>query len=216
MLRHVPTPTTQQQGLSLVELMIALVAGLIVSGAAVALVVSVMKSNADTIRATRLTQELRTTAELISRELGRARGVEDPVANVGLPSANMISQCNTITVTATCVRYAYDCHATTAGVLDSATYRSIGQAGTTIRMVTSTPSSPTSVTPACPTASDGVQLSSNSIAIESVVFTPTGASVDTNDYTLTIKGKFANDPSATSPLERTITQEVQVRSAAVQ
>jgi prepilin-type N-terminal cleavage/methylation domain-containing protein len=213
MLRHVSTPAARQAGFSLVELMIALVAGLIVSGAAVALVVSIMKSNADTIRATRLTQELRTTAEVISRELGRARGVQDPVANVGTPSANMVNECNTITATTSCIRYGYDCHADSAGVFDSGTFRSIGLVGTTIRMVNdATATAP----PACPTTSTPTQLNSNSIQIESMVFTPTGASVTNNDYTLTIKGKFSNDPSATSPLERTIVQEVQVKSAAVQ
>jgi prepilin-type N-terminal cleavage/methylation domain-containing protein len=212
MLRHVPR-STAQQGLSLVELMIALVAGLIVSGAAVALVVSIMKSNADTIRATRLTQELRTTAELISRELSRARGVQDPVANVGTPTAAMVNECSTITTTATCIRYGYDCHADSAGAFDSGVFRSIGRVGSTVRMDTST-----SAMPACPTASTGVQLSSDSIAITSVSFTPaTGvAEANTNDYTLTLIGKFSNDPSLTSPLKRTITQEVQVKSAAVQ
>ena len=70
------------RGFSLIELMVAMVAGLLVSGAAIALIVAMIKSNAETIRATRLTQELRTTAEVIARNLRRARSVTDPIANV--------------------------------------------------------------------------------------------------------------------------------------
>ena len=43
---------TFQRGVSLIELMIAMVAGLIVTGAAVALIVAMIKSNAETIKAT--------------------------------------------------------------------------------------------------------------------------------------------------------------------
>jgi hypothetical protein len=65
--------------------------------------------------------------------------------------------------------------------------------------------------PACPTASDGVQLSSNSVIVETM-----DLAGGTSDYTLTLKGKFANDPTPATPLRRSFAQEVQVRSAVVQ
>ena len=53
-------PTMQfrnsQRGVTLIEMMIALVVGLLVSAAALALVASIVKSNADTVRATRLSR----------------------------------------------------------------------------------------------------------------------------------------------------------------
>jgi Tfp pilus assembly protein PilW len=52
-------------GFSLVELMVAMVLALIVIGAVIALVLSMMRANNQTISATRLTQELRATAALI-------------------------------------------------------------------------------------------------------------------------------------------------------
>jgi type IV pilus assembly protein PilW len=63
---------SRQSGFSLVELMVALVAGLIVSGAVIAFTMSSMKSNGEYVQSTRLTQELRNTLDLVSRDLRRA------------------------------------------------------------------------------------------------------------------------------------------------
>lgn len=205
-------------GLSLVELMIALVVGLIVSGAAVALVVSIMKANAETIRATRLTQELRTTTEIVSRELRRAQGIDDPIANVGLASANMLKNCDAITpatagTTAACTTFGYDCKAKSDGTFDSGTFKAIGLAGGKIRLASST-----SAIPACPTTSTGTQLSSDQIVVSEFtvckgVFNATGTCTSGSDvYSVRVKGSFANDPTG---LVRSISQEVRIRSVAI-
>ena len=193
------------RGFSLIELMIAMVAGLLVSGAAIALIVAVIKSNAETIRATRLTQELRTTAEVIARDLRRARSVQDPIANIGIASASMVKACNAIspaatdpTPSGTCITYAYDCTSATAGK-----FQAIGLAANKVRIATSP-----SATPSCPTASTGNQLSSDIINITGLKFT----AVRDDDYTIELQGKFLNDPNNTV---RKITQEVRVRSAQV-
>lgn len=191
-------------GLSLVELMIALVVGLIVSGAAVALVVSIMKANAETIRATRLTQELRTTTEIVSRELRRARSVTDPIANVGLASASMLKACNAITPAsgvASCATFGYDCNSAT-----NATFKAVGLDGNgKVRLLTST-----SAVPACPTASTGTQLSSDTVTITSLTFTADATNAD--KYTISVKGKFNDDPTG---LVRSISQVVRIRSTAI-
>jgi type IV pilus assembly protein PilW len=199
-------PPRPARGFSLVELMIALVVGMVVSGAALALVVSIMKSNADTIRATRLTQELRTTAEVIARDLRRARSVSDPVANVG--AASVLSACNTIspassdpTPSGSCITYGYDCASAASG-----TFRAVGLAGGKVRLASST-----SATPSCPTSTSGTQLSSDAVTITGLTFT----ALNSDGYTIRVSGRFTNDPSSTSPLLRSITQEVRVRSAAV-
>lgn len=204
MLKTPPSHPRRVRGLTLIELMIALVAGLVVSGAALALVVSTMKANAETIRATRLTQELRSTAEIAARELRRARSVTDPIANVGLASASMVTACNTITpgpgTTANCATFGYDCASAT-----SAVFKAIGLVNGKVRLVSST-----SAIPACPTSSTGVQLSSDNITI-----TTLSISSDTtypDKYTVSLAGKFNND---TTGLVRTISQEVRIRSAAV-
>lgn len=196
-------------GLSLIELMVALVAGLVVSGAAMALVVALIKSNSETIRATRLTQELRTTAEVMSRDLRRARSVTDPIANVG--AAAPLGSCNAITPASTdtppsgsCVKYAYDCKKDSAGSI-TGNFAAIGLVGGKVRIASST-----TAMPACPAATDGVQLSSDLVTVTGLTIT----AVNADAYSIRLAGRFTNDAGAT-PLTRWITQEVRIRSAVV-
>lgn len=83
------TSPAGQRGFTLVEMMVALVVGLIVSGAAAAFVVSIAKANSQDLQVTRLTQELRAVSEVVNREIRRARYVADPLANIaqGGPTA---------------------------------------------------------------------------------------------------------------------------------
>src|SRR5688500_19149272 len=71
-----------QRGFTLVEMMVALVIGLIVDGAAAAFVASIAKANSQDLQVTRLTQELRSVSEVVNREVRRARYVADPLANI--------------------------------------------------------------------------------------------------------------------------------------
>ncbi|OGT55971.1 MAG: hypothetical protein A3E01_14530 [Gammaproteobacteria bacterium RIFCSPHIGHO2_12_FULL_63_22] len=75
-------------GFSLVEMMVALVAGLIVSAAVIAFVLSSMKSNGEYVQSTRLTQELRNTLDLVTRDLSRAGYNDAALTYVSLPSAS--------------------------------------------------------------------------------------------------------------------------------
>lgn len=59
-------------GFSLIELMIALVAGLIVTGAVLAFTMSSLRSNTEFVQSTRLTQELRNSIGFVGSELRRA------------------------------------------------------------------------------------------------------------------------------------------------
>jgi Tfp pilus assembly protein PilW len=211
MLTSAPRIHFRQSGVSLIELMIALVAGLLVSGAAIALIVSVMKSNAETMKATRLTQELRTTAEIVAREMRRARSVDDPIANLGMAAASKLTACNTMSPlstdtppSASCVTFGYDCQKDATGT--TGTFKAIGLAGGKVRLASST-----SAIPACPTTTTGTVLSSNIVTINSMTIT----AQNDNEYTISLAGKFSNDPSS-SPLVRNFTQEVRIRSAAVQ
>jgi prepilin-type N-terminal cleavage/methylation domain-containing protein len=74
------------RGFSLVELMIAMVAGLLVSLAAVAFFYSSIRSNTDYVGATRLTQELRNNLDYVTRELRRAGYNADALTYVSLPA----------------------------------------------------------------------------------------------------------------------------------
>ncbi len=71
------------RGFTLIELMISMAIGLVVIGSAIALMVSVMSANAENLRSTRLTQELRALTEIVARELRRSRYMEDTITFVG-------------------------------------------------------------------------------------------------------------------------------------
>lgn len=73
-------------GFSLIEMMVALVAGLIVSAAVIAFLLSSMKSNGEYVRSTRLTQELRNTLDLVTRDLSRAGYNDNALQFVSLPN----------------------------------------------------------------------------------------------------------------------------------
>jgi len=115
------------RGFSLVELMIALVVGLVVSGAVLAFTLASMKSNSEYILSTRLTQELRNSLDLVTRDLRRAGYDENSLQYVATGNATPFSRmqlcndagaCNTVTASPaatvlaatpiTCAIYAYD------------------------------------------------------------------------------------------------------------
>lgn len=70
-------------GFTLIELLISVAIALIVTGSAIALMVSIMQANGQNIASTRLTQELRAVAEVIARDVKRARFMEDAIGFVG-------------------------------------------------------------------------------------------------------------------------------------
>jgi prepilin-type N-terminal cleavage/methylation domain-containing protein len=116
----------RQQGFSLVELMIALVAGLIVSGSVVIFTMASMKSNGDYVQSTRLTQELRNTLDLATRDLRRAGYDDNALRYIGFPNASPFAPLRVESVTeadgstSACVLYAYDRTSVggTKGILD--------------------------------------------------------------------------------------------------
>jgi type II secretory pathway component PulJ len=70
----------RQAGFGLVELMIGLLVGMIIVGAALSLLTTTMASSNDSIKMTRLDQELRQTMTMLTRDLRRAT-IWDPAAD---------------------------------------------------------------------------------------------------------------------------------------
>jgi prepilin-type N-terminal cleavage/methylation domain-containing protein len=124
-----PLYPRRNHGFSLVELMVALVAGLIVSYAVVAFVLSSMKSNGEYVQSTKLTETLRNSLDLVVRDLRRA-GYDDSAiarlaggassAAVGLSpfTPMLLDNTNTSPTSGACLIYAYDRPGGTAGTLD--------------------------------------------------------------------------------------------------
>jgi len=91
----------KQQGLTLIEMMIAMIIGIILSGAIITIFISNLKSATDTIRMTRLNQELRGVMTLISDEIKRAGYSSDSTVTAFNDDFNY-------DVGSTCLRYSYD------------------------------------------------------------------------------------------------------------
>lgn len=187
----------KQSGVTLVELMIGLALGLIVAGAAISLVASISRTNSETIRATRLTQELRSLSDILALETRRARGIVDPLANVGAGDAAPTSDCDIAPApSATCLQIGYDCNAA-AG---TGKFRTFSLSNGQMLLATAT-----DAVPACGT---GSVLNSQELALDSVVITAVGnGSID-----VALTGHLTSDSTATS---RTLKRTIWPRSAAV-
>ena len=154
-------------GFSLVEMMVGMVVGMIVIGAVLVLVMAIIQSNNQTIKATRLTQELRATAALITSEVQRAGSATNPFNLVAAPALGVVD-----TSTAGCILFSY-------GDLSGSTVnRAISLSGGAIYMGTT----------AC--GSSGTQLSSDNVAISALTFSRSGRRID-----VTLTGTLPEDPS---------------------
>lgn len=117
------TARNGQHGFSLVELMVALVAGMIVAGAVLAFTISSVRSNSEFVTSARLMQELRTISQYLEDELRRAGYDDDAMGYIASSSATAFSKFSPLLVDtsdadANCIIYAYDRSPGTAGQID--------------------------------------------------------------------------------------------------
>lgn len=182
------------RGFSLVELMVAMVLGLIVIGAVIALVLSMMRANNQTIKSTRLNQELRATLAVVANDFKRARSRLDPLT-AATQAPDNLDQIDTTTTG--CVRYGYE-----GGV--GGNWRSIRHDSATNRLVIVAADAQTGAT--C--SSTGITLSSKQVAITSFTVTPTTP----RQYEIAITGHLIDGDNQLAAINRTMRQSVFVRS----
>lgn len=110
----------RQRGYSLIELMVAIAIGLIISSAVTGLVVANIRNNNATIRAMRVTEESRALNEIMTRELRRARYDASAVGTIGSGATGTTFK--TIDVaTSGCIKFSYDANGD--GDADSGEFR---------------------------------------------------------------------------------------------
>ena len=165
---------SKARGFSLVELMVAMVIGLIVIGAVLALVMSMINANNQTIRATRLTQELRATAAIVAADLRRAGSAGNPL---NIPTATALA---TPTITANCIRYSY------SDPTGTVVQRAVSVSNGALFLGTDT-------------CGAGTQVSSAGVVISSATFTRTG-----RDISMVLPGALASDATITRRYAETI------------
>jgi prepilin-type N-terminal cleavage/methylation domain-containing protein len=202
-------PKRAARGFSLIEMMVALVVGLIVSAAAVAFLVSIAKVNKENLEVTRVTQELRSVSEVINRELRRARYVSDPIGNIaqgglGVPQVN-----DTISITANCISVAYDRPPTES----TGTTRRTIFLGSDGRVRVSNGAS-------CAATGTGEPISSPEVLISSLSFDndadTTNALAPVEDLVrTTVSGRLRNAVGDMTSLTRTFRQDAYIRSGKV-
>lgn len=190
----------REAGFSLVELMVAMALGLVVIGAVIALVMSIIRSNNQTIQTTRLTQELRATAAVIAADIKRARGVNDPLAAAkqGNPFATIFLDGVADPAAGTsgsCLSYGY------AGASGGGFHviRRDGNGKVTLGQAS------TAAGASCTLA--GQRLNSDQINIESLSFVISGRQI-----TISLTGSLLNADPAVQGVRRTLSQTVFVRS----
>jgi len=201
-----PRPRFRTSGFGLIELMVAMVIGLIVVGAVLALVVSIMRSNRQTLQSTRLTQELRATLSVVSSDLRRARSVNDPLSAAVIVTGNPYKA---VTASAGCVIYGYD------GAANGPWHVIKLVSGKVVLLGSAT--LPANCSP------DGtpIAIGSDQVEVTSLSFTPTTTtstpplSTDESvvrDFTVTISGRLVDQDADLASVVRTVSQDVYVRS----
>jgi type IV pilus assembly protein PilW len=197
----------RQRGFTLVEMMVAMVLGLIVVGAVVALVVAVIHSNRTTLQSTRLHQELRATLQVVANDLRRARSVADPLSTALLVSGNPFAPMRTDTDG--CIVFAYD------GAINGPWHvikldagRVVLQGSANEPGTCSPPGTPT------PIGSDQIEITDLDFSPVTTSSTPPLATDEAvvREFTVTITGRLRDDDPSLQSLTRTMSQTIFVRS----
>lgn len=225
MLNNIPMSVRSGRafGFTLIELMISIVVGMLVIAGATTLIVAINQSNANTINSARLTQELRTTLEVIASDLRRARAAQDPIGTIGQVAVAQAlgNTCaiaaDSIAVPSTgCIAYGYDNKSATSNVCDgnsTGNFHAAYLSGVgTVVLATKTG---TTGYATCPTT--GTTLTSNQVEITALTFAPTAPSTQIADgaITITITGRpryRSGVNYGSNGVTRTLTQMVDVRS----
>ena len=197
----------RERGFSLVEMMVALALGLIVTAAVIALVVSIIRANRQTLQTTRLNQELRATLSVIANDMRRARSVEDPLTAAMLVGGNPYRAMDT--ATAGCMIYSYE------GAVDGPWHIVRLENGRIV--LEGAAAEPGDCTP----GGVSTAIGSDQVEITDLTFSPTTTSsvpplvTDESvvrEFTVTITGHLVDDDASLANVDRTMSQTVYVRS----
>jgi prepilin-type N-terminal cleavage/methylation domain-containing protein len=203
----------RQRGFSLVEMMVALVLGLIVTGAVLALVVAIIHSNRQTLQSTRLNQELRATLAVIASDLRRARSVQDPLTTVALPGGNPYQAISASMPApdAGCLLYGYDADEDKDGASESRWHilrRATAADGSSrVVLLSFSPDPPAD----CAAGGTEIPLGSDQVDITRLVVSPVTTAADAGvvrEFTVTLTGQLIDGEAGLSGVERTMSQTV--------
>lgn len=208
-----------QAGVTLVEMMVAIVVGLIVIAAVLALIVSIMKANRQSIEATRLMQEMRATAAVIAADVRRARGVTDPLAVVKLAGGNPYRDVLTTPVTNPlgCISFGYDGGASGPYRLIRLRNDKIELLGTASNQAAvncgNAPATTSGSVVVMPLTSDQVRITTlrfQRLPLDAAGNEPPASRA--REIRMTMTGELVNPDAQLADIERTITQSIFIRA----
>lgn len=198
-----------QKGLSLVELMIAIAGGLFLMLGLVTFLSNNLKFNADSAKSVRLSQELRSTMDLMVGDIRRAGSWGTPELGIGTtPIANPFGTIDT--ATAGCILFSYDQNLN--GTLNTAApderFGFLLDSGA-VKMRNG------SGTYSCASSAEWEAITdTNAITITELTFAPTSTAAVNNthvtvrDITIKLTGRLKNDATVV----QTLTETVRVRN----
>lgn len=192
-----------QRGFSLVELMVGTTVGLILLSAVVALTVSVLRTNAETVTVAKLTQEGRAIGDLVSRELRRARYSGNYREFVGAAGATPNAFAGVdILGGGNCIRFSYD--ADDDGTLDVNEVKVISVENGAVYFAQFS-----TYTGASCGSANALRISSPDVQVTGLSFARnTGANANPNRIDLTFRLALAND----SAIARRFDQAIHIRN----
>jgi len=103
---HMPTMRHTSLGLSLVELLVSLAVGLTIMAGVTGVYINSIRSSSDTLKITRLNQELRSVMDIMVRDIRRA-GYRGRVENIMFSTPTSANPF-TLSVIGDCITYEYD------------------------------------------------------------------------------------------------------------
>ncbi len=189
-----------QSGLTLIEMMIAMIIGLFITGAVIAVFISNVKSSTETVKMIRLNQELRVVMGFISDELKRAGYSADPdneefINQLSVPAAPNND----------CVIYSYD--------LDANGVRNAAEENFGFRLENRQIQWGRNVTCAGASGWESLTFLENSSITDFAITPPlvpiTNGSVTVQQYEVTITGETTLNPGTAT---RTISEIIRIRN----
>lgn len=213
----------RQRGFSLVELMVGLAVGLVLLTAMMALVISVLRANADVVAGAKLNQEGRAIGDILHRELKRARYSGSYLSFVGA-GATPPNAFGAITgadaslplVNDDCVKFAYD--ADDDGIIDANEVKSFFLDGGAVYFS----QSPTNTYAGalCANGTGALRLSSPEVVVNALTFeqraddpaTTTVNEQNKNEILVSYELELTRDSGENTGITRDFGQAIQLRN----
>jgi type II secretory pathway pseudopilin PulG len=201
-----------EAGFSLIELMVAIVAGMVLVGAALVLVVATLTANSENLAVTRLTQELRAVSQVVAREVRRAGGIPDSLRTIGSKAASPREAVEAILLApgleivgadGDCVRFVYQ-------TFDGA--GTIASRMATISLIDGQVSMGVSDDPTAPVECDDVDtpLSSPLVLISALNFIPIPSDTAMQGIAMYLQGELRSAPVGVAGVTRSYTESIYI------